>query len=99
MSQKKAKKLRQLHHMQQQESQYSFQHIENLIALLKLLTGEKPASITLTESYYNWFIQEAQRHAETLGLKPGFQNDQPIFAGVKIEKQTPKIAVTPTEPK
>jgi hypothetical protein len=72
----------------QAQPQYSFQHLEQFIALCQMLTGQKPTTITLVDSFYNWFIQETQRHAETLGLKPGFKDDQPVFNGVKIMKKT-----------
>lgn len=95
MSGRRQKEIRQQQRMQQREEIYSFKHLESFISLCELLSGVKPASISVTESFYNWFIQEAQRHAETLGLKPGFQNDQPVFLGVKIEK---KVTIHPAKP-
>jgi len=95
MSHKQAKRLRKLKRMQEQQAQFSFQHLEQFIALSVLLTGMKPAIITVTDNFYNWFIQETQRHAETLGLKPGFKDDIPMFNGVKIEK---KVSIHPASP-
>lgn len=96
MSHKIAKRLRKEKRMEDQNKQspYSFQQLENLIILSVIFTGKKPASLELTPTCYNWFIQEAQRHAETLGLKPGFANDQPVFDGVLLTKQGPAI-ITP----
>ena len=71
--------------------------IEAVIVGLELLTGEKPASITLQETMYNMYIQTVQNNAEALGLNPGFKGDIPTFRGVKIEKKSPLI-VPPTPP-
>ncbi len=65
--------------------------LENFIQLYTVLTGEKPKSITLTDIMYNSYVQESQRHAEVLGLKPGFKDEIPVFNGVKLEKKSPII--------
>lgn len=78
---------------QQPQAQLGIQVInflENFIQLYVTLTGEKPASITLTDVMYNAYIQESQRHAEILGLNPGFKSD-PMFNGVKLEKKSPLV--------
>ncbi len=97
MSEKRARqKRKQAMENKKQEFQFTFQHLENYISLHVILTGAKPETITLTPVVYNWFIQEAQRHADTLGLNPGFKNDEPVFNGIKILKkeETPKIETT-----
>ncbi len=77
--------------MQQKQAQLTFQHFEQLIGLLKLLTGEKPQSITLSPDVYDWYVQEAQIHADELGLSLGFRSDPPEFLKVKLLKRPPKI--------
>lgn len=72
--------------------------LEEYIQLSISLTGIKPTAITLTDAMYNSYIQESQRHAEILGLKPGFKDDQPLFSGVKIEKKSPIIVPTEVNP-
>lgn len=67
------------------------QYLENFIELSNALTGEKPTSITLTDVMYNAYVQESQRHAEVLGLKSGFKDDQPVFNGVKLLKKSPIV--------
>ena len=73
--------------------------LEDFIQLCTVLTGEKPNAITLTEAMYNSYIQESQRHAEVLGLNPGFKTEEPTFLGVKLVKKSPLIVPpTPTLP-
>lgn len=103
MSHKKAKRERKLLRQKMkdaQTAQFSFSHLENYIALHQLLTGKKPESITLTPTVYTWFIQESQRHAETLNLNLGFKDEKPMFAGVSILKdETPKVETATELPK
>lgn len=68
--------------------------LENFIQLCVTLTGEKPATITLTDAMYQAYIQESQRHGEILGLKPGFKEEEPTFNGVKLVKKSPIINPT-----
>jgi len=68
------------------------QFLENFIQLCIGLTGEKPTSLTLTDVMYNAYIQESQRHAEVLGLKTGFKDDEPSFNGVKLVRKSPIVA-------
>lgn len=65
--------------------------LEEFIQLSIVLTGEKPSSISLTEIMHNMYVQEAQRHAETLGLNPGFKTEEPTFLGVKLIKKSSLI--------
>lgn len=64
------------------------------ITSCEILTGEKPASITLTDAIYNAYIQVAQNNAEDLGLNPGFKTGEPTFLGVKLVKKSPLIVPT-----
>lgn len=73
---------------QPEATPFSFSHLENYIALHQVLTGNKPKIIVLLPQVYDLFIQEAQRHAETLGLNPGFKDDKPTFLSVVITKQS-----------
>lgn len=81
----------------QNQPQMSFQQLETFIQLSMFLTGKKPEKLELVEAYYNWFIQEVQRQAEAMGLKPGFKDDKPVFLGVPLEKKvtivTPEIVL------
>lgn len=71
--------------------------IEGFIMACELLTGEKPASITLQETMYNMYIQTVQNNAEALGLNPGFKTGEPEFRGVKMVKKSPLIVPTTAE--
>lgn len=105
---KQAKKdlLKELDRMQpNQPQQLGLQIInflEQFIQLCITLTGEKPQSLALTDAMYNAYIQESQRHAEVLGLKTGFKDEEPVFMGVKLVKKSPIIKPTaenmPTTP-
>ena len=97
MSEKRAKALRKLKKQSMENKQkapeYSFQQLQNLIALLHMLTGEKPKELTLTESFYTWYMQECQNEADILGLNLGFRNDPVEFSGVKLFKKGAKIEI------
>lgn len=93
-------KLQNQQPMQQQpKPEYSLSQLENYIALHQHVTGALPKVLELSPGFYNWYIQEAQRHAETLNLKTGFKDDAVMFLGIKLEKkiqlvvpQSPSIA-------
>jgi len=68
------------------QDRYSLEQLAQLIALQTHLLGEKPKELTVTADFYTWFVQEAQREAEILGLNPGFQ-DEPRFHKVLIKKK------------
>lgn len=83
----------------QQQKQISIlAELEQFIFSCELLTGEKPASIMLTEVMHNAYVQTVLNNAEAFGLNPGFKTGEPIFMGVKLVKKSPLI-VPPTEPK
>lgn len=96
MSQRKEKLKRKITKMEDQKNNLSFSHFENYIALHTVLTGKKPENITLAPSVYTWYVQEAQRHAETLNLNLGFKNDKIVFNGVELIKRvdSPKLEIT-----
>lgn len=96
MNGRRAKAIRKLEKqrlMEKQQAQYSFNQLENYIALHNLLTGKKPEQIEVTPQFYTWYEQECQRHADTLGLNLGFRTNTPEFLGVKLIKQEKKIEV------
>lgn len=72
---------------------YSFEQLSTLINLLQQLTGEKPTELFLTESFYTWYVQECQKHADVLGLNLGFKDDTPMFSGVKLVKREKKVDI------
>lgn len=69
--------------------------LQQFITSCQLLTGEMPASITMTDAMYNAYIQTVQGNAEDLGLNPGFKTGEPIFLGVKLVKKSPLIVPNP----
>lgn len=99
MSNKKAKKVRkQIKSLiesrtmdEQNKVTFSLQQLETFVQLTIFLTGKKPEKLTLVETFYNWYVQEVQRQAEAMGLKPGFQNDVPTFLGITVEKAVPVV--------
>lgn len=70
--------------------------LEQFIGSCNLLTGEMPASVTLTDGMYNAYIQTVQNNAESLGLNPGFKTGEPTFLGVKLVKKSPLIVPPPS---
>lgn len=70
-----------------EQSPYQLVQLENYIALVTHLTGEKPKTLAVKPDFYNWYVQEAQRHAETLGLNLGFAKGVPYFDGIEITKK------------
>lgn len=102
MSQKTAKAIRklakkELQNMQPNQPQQQprpiniIAELEQFVVSCELLTGEKPASIVLTDTMYTLYVQTAQRHAESLGLNQGFKTEEPTFMGVKLVKKSPLI--------
>lgn len=83
---------------QPQQTQINIlQELDQFLFSCELLTGEKPSTITLTDVAYNAYVQMVQNNAESLGLKPGFKNDEPTFRGIKIVKRSPIVVPTPQE--
>ncbi len=67
-----------------EQAKYDIKYLENYIVLTALLTGEKLKELTVTPDFYTFYVQDAQRNAEALGLNPGFKDGQPSFMGVKL---------------
>jgi len=65
----------------------SLQQLETYVQLSVFLTGSKPITIELNPTYYNFYVQEVQRQAEAMGLKPGFNEDKPTFLGIELTKK------------
>lgn len=95
MSNKQAKKVRkQINNLLKQRSmqnndqvQFSFKQLETYVQLSQFLTGKKPETIELVDSFYNWYVQEVNNQAEAMGLKPGFKDDKVTFLGIPLTKK------------
>lgn len=70
---------------------YSLSHLESFVAFHMAYCGKKPESITVLDDVYNWYIQEINNHAESLGLKPGLAGEDPTFLGIKLLKKSPVV--------
>lgn len=98
MNGKRAKQLRRMvknstyQSMENKEApKYSFDQLQNYIALSMILTGEKPESIKLSDDYYKWYVQEANHTIDSLGGKIGFASEDPKFMGITLLKKSPVV--------
>lgn len=72
--------------------------LEQFVVSCQLLTGERPATLTLTDAMYNLYVQVVQKNAEAFGLNPGFKTEDPMFMNVKLMKKSPLITPSVASP-
>lgn len=75
---------------QQTAERYSIQQLSNYIQLIIHLTGEAPTKLEVSPDFYTWYVQTANKTAESIGAKIVGDGTM-TFQGVTLEKKGPKI--------